>query len=115
MVPHKTARGVKAMSNLTVYEGIPHPFDKVSRKVIPQALKTLRLKPHRNFCRLGDLAAKVGWKHDALMNSLEEKRKTGNKFYFQTKKQLASCKAAATKQASGELKKITDALATYGY
>ena len=40
-----------------------------------QALKNLRLKNGRAFCRLGDLAKNVGWRHNDLIKRLEDKRK----------------------------------------
>jgi large subunit ribosomal protein L13Ae len=55
MMPHKTARGAAALDRLTTYEGCPHPFDMKKKQVVPEALKVLRLKPHRKFCMLGDL------------------------------------------------------------
>merc|ERR1712139_145075 len=74
MMPHKTARGAAAMDRLKGFEGIPHPYDKKKRMVIPHALKNLRLKPTRKFCKLGDLADQVGWSHQALVEKLEAKR-----------------------------------------
>ena len=47
MVPHKTERGKAAMKRLVTYEGIPPPYDKKKRMVVPAALKVLRLKPGR--------------------------------------------------------------------
>ncbi len=47
MVPHKTERGKAAMKRLQCFEGIPPPYDKKKRMVVPQALKVLRLKPGR--------------------------------------------------------------------
>lgn len=54
-IPHKTARGMAALERLKVFEGIPPPFDKVKRMVVPQALRVLRLKPGRKFCTVGRL------------------------------------------------------------
>lgn len=48
MVPHKTARGKDALSKLKCFEGIPAPYDKVKRVVVPSALRTLKLKPRRD-------------------------------------------------------------------
>merc|ERR1712026_87481 len=53
MVPHKTERGKDAMKRLQTFEGVPPPYDKKKRMVIPSALKVLRLKPGRKFCSLG--------------------------------------------------------------
>lgn len=39
MIPHKTKRGEAALSRLKVYEGIPPPYDKIKRMVVPDALK----------------------------------------------------------------------------
>jgi large subunit ribosomal protein L13Ae len=69
-----------------VFEGIPHPYDKIKRKVIPEALRYIRLRPGRKFCRVGDLATAFGWKHNALIASLETKRKTKAAAYYATKK-----------------------------
>merc|ERR1719213_1340741 len=86
MVPHKTARGAAALDRLKSFEGMPHPFDRKKRMVVPAALKVLRLKPERKFCRLGDMAREYGWKHDALIARLEGARKTRSNAYFQKKK-----------------------------
>ena len=71
MVPHKTKRGAEALGRLKVafiiislfwavynlycwllygkqvFEGIPPPYDKQKRMVVPSALRVLRLKPGR--------------------------------------------------------------------
>lgn len=39
MIPHKTKRGEAALARLKVYEGVPPPYDKMKRMVIPDALK----------------------------------------------------------------------------
>lgn len=39
MIPHKTKRGAAALARLQVFEGVPPPFDKKKRMVIPDALK----------------------------------------------------------------------------
>merc|ERR1719322_1361410 len=44
MIPHKTARGAAALERLKVFEGIPHPYDRKKRMVVPSCLKVLRLK-----------------------------------------------------------------------
>ena len=47
MLPHKTKRGAAALNHLKVFEGVPPPYDRVKRMVIPRALRVLRLKPDR--------------------------------------------------------------------
>lgn len=39
MIPHKTKRGAGALARLKAYEGVPPPYDKTKRMVIPDALK----------------------------------------------------------------------------
>jgi hypothetical protein len=59
MVPHKTPRGVAALERMKVFEGVPTPYDKVKRMVVPDALQPLRLQKGHKFCELGDLSASV--------------------------------------------------------
>ncbi len=61
MVPHKTQRGAAALERLKTFEGIPPPYDKVKRLVVPDALKVLRLQHGHKFCKLGDLASSVSF------------------------------------------------------
>lgn len=63
MVPHKTQRGAAALERLKTFEGVPPPYDKVKRMVVPDALKVLRLQHGHKFCKLGDLAASVSASH----------------------------------------------------
>eukprot|EP00884_Botryococcus_braunii_P014581 jgi/Botrbrau1/23123/Bobra.0243s0053.1 len=97
MVPHKTKRGAEALERMKAYEGIPPPYDKVKRLVIPDALKVLRLAHGHKFCKLGDLSALVGWKHQEAVATLEARRKElSAKFYAEKKAALAErAKAAA--------------------
>ncbi len=44
MLPHKTPRGAEALGRLKVFEGIPAPYDKVKRVVVPAALKVIRIR-----------------------------------------------------------------------
>ena len=67
MVPHKTPRGAAAMERLKVFEGVPPPYDKKKRMVVPQALRVLRLKPGRKFCTVGRLSHEVGWKYQDVV------------------------------------------------
>jgi large subunit ribosomal protein L13Ae len=61
MIPHKTTRGKEALERLKTYEGIPAPYDKMKRVVVPSALRVLKLKPRRavniNICLLNELEA----------------------------------------------------------
>merc|ERR1712156_1324996 len=73
MVPHKSERGKDAMKRLQTFEGVPPPYDKKKRMVIPSALKVLRLKAGRRFCSLGRLGHEVGWKYQDIVAALEAK------------------------------------------
>uniref|UniRef100_G3RVV2 Large ribosomal subunit protein uL13 n=1 Tax=Gorilla gorilla gorilla TaxID=9595 RepID=G3RVV2_GORGO len=50
MLTRKTKRGQAALDRLEVFDGIPPPYDKKKRMVVPAALKVVRLKPTRKFC-----------------------------------------------------------------
>ena len=115
MLPHKTARGTAALGRLRVFEGIPAPFDTQKRMVVPDAIRNLRLKPGRKFCRVGDLATVCGWKHNDLIATLEAKRKVKSAAFGATKKALVAVKAKATASVAKELEPINEKLAVYGY
>ena len=50
MLPHKTARGAAAIERLKLFEGVPPPYDRKKKMVVPEALRVLRLKPGRKYC-----------------------------------------------------------------
>ena len=67
MIPHKTARGAAAMQRLKTFEGIPPPYDRKKRVVVPQALRVLRLQPGRKYCTVGRLGHEFGWKYQDVI------------------------------------------------
>mmetsp|Transcript_8515 Transcript_8515/g.9613 ORF Transcript_8515/g.9613 Transcript_8515/m.9613 type:complete len:87 (+) Transcript_8515:3-263(+) len=81
------------------------------RMVIPSALKVLRLKPERRFCKLGDLSKEFGWKHQDLIGRLEDQRKVKALAYH--KKRMENVKAGqkAKKEVtvSDENRKVLEA------
>lgn len=99
MVPHKTARGAAALERMKVFDGMPAPYDKVKRVVVPHALRVLRLRPDRKFCTLGKVSSQVGWKYADVVERLEAKRKVKSFAYYQKKKQLMKLKAKAVAEA----------------
>jgi large subunit ribosomal protein L13Ae len=107
MMPHKTKRGQAALDRLKVFEGTPFPYDHMKRVVVPFALRVLRLKPGRKYCRLGDLASSVGWAHNGLIKKLENKRLTHSSAHYLRKKQLALLKKKAVENLSGQLGKAS--------
>lgn len=102
MVPHKTARGAAALERLKVFEGVPRPYDKVKRMVVPDALKVLRLQHGHKYVRLGDLATQVGWKHGEAVAELEAKRKVKSAAYYEAKKKLRALRTKAEAQVAGQ-------------
>ena len=60
MLPHKTPRGAAALERLKVFEGMPAPYDKVKRLVVPDALQALRLQHGHRYCKLKELSHSVG-------------------------------------------------------
>ncbi|KAL5259302.1 hypothetical protein ACHWQZ_G009667 [Mnemiopsis leidyi] len=95
MIPHKTQRGMEALNRLKVFEGIPAPYDKTKRMVIPSALRVLRLKPGRRYASVGRISREVGWKYGDIVDKLETKRKEKSAAYFEAKKKLNALKAKA--------------------
>ncbi|RMX36777.1 hypothetical protein pdam_00008961, partial [Pocillopora damicornis] len=88
MIPHKSKRGTEAMNRLKVYDGVPTPYDKEKRMVVPSALRVVRLKPGRKYCVLGRLSHEVGWKYKDVLETLEEKRKAKAAVYYEHKKKV---------------------------
>ena len=113
MLPHKTPKSAAALGRLKVFEGIPYPYDQKRRLVVPDALKVLRLKSHRKFHVLGDLAAKIGWTRKDLVSRLEEKRKVKAEKYYQGKQKKVKAREQARKHK--DLVKVNEELAKYGF
>mmetsp|Transcript_9852 Transcript_9852/g.30057 ORF Transcript_9852/g.30057 Transcript_9852/m.30057 type:complete len:199 (+) Transcript_9852:147-743(+) len=113
MIPHKTVRGAQAMERLKVFEGVPPPYDKTKRMVVPDALRVTRLAPGRKYCRLGRLSSEMGWKHEGVLSKLEDKRKTRSVAFYQRKKALKKLKNQATESA--DLGSVKEELAQLGY
>merc|ERR1711913_234920 len=107
MVPHKTERGKDAMKRLQTFEGVPPPYDKKKRMVIPSALKVLRLKPGRKFCSLGRLS------HDVI-ETLEAKRKVKAEDFHNRNVTKAKAVADAEKAVAAQTKPITEQIAAFG-
>ncbi|BBN01598.1 large subunit ribosomal protein L13Ae [Marchantia polymorpha subsp. ruderalis] len=115
MIPHKTKRGAAALERLKAFEGVPQPYDKMKRMVIPDALKVLRLQPGHKFCLLGRLSSEVGWHHYDIVKELEEKRKVKSKVFYERKKQLIALRKLAAKKADEQLTAGNEILAPISY
>lgn len=97
MLPHKLSRGADALGKLKVFEGIPFPYDQKKRMVIPDALRTLRLKARRNYCSLGDLASITGWTKAGIVADLEGKRKVKSEVFYNAKQKKVEARQNAAK------------------
>jgi large subunit ribosomal protein L13Ae len=53
MIPHKTKRGEAALARLKTYEGVPPPYDRTKRMVIPDALKYVLIR-YRDYVLIID-------------------------------------------------------------
>merc|ERR1712212_1060959 len=102
MIPHKTKRGMEALNRLKVFDGIPTPYDKQKRMVVPSALRVLKLKPGRKYCQIGRLSHETGWKYKGVIEALEEKRKAKDKVYYEAKKKALKLRAEAEAQIATE-------------
>jgi len=113
MVNHTTPRGAEALARLSTFEGIPAPYDKKKRVVVPSALRTMQLKSGRKYTVLSDLSHAYGWKHKELLKKLEDKRKVEAEAFYQKKKAQLALKRQAINEA--DLSEVNAELATYGY
>ncbi|TKA23858.1 60S ribosomal protein L16 [Salinomyces thailandicus] len=114
MMPHKTERGAKALERLKTFEGVPPPYDRKKRMVVPQALRVLRLKPGRKYCTVGRLGHEFGWKYQDIVARLEERRKVKGQAYYERKR--AARKMLQDAQANANVSQETrQQLESYGY
>ncbi|CAM9171566.1 unnamed protein product [Discosporangium mesarthrocarpum] len=113
MLPQKTVRGQEALSRLSCFEGIPAPYDKQKRMVVPNALQISRMAPGRSFCVLGRLSTEVGWPHGELIKKLESQRKIKSEAYYQEKKGAKQLLEKA--KAEADLSKVTPVLEQFGF
>merc|ERR1712195_238548 len=75
-----------AYQRIKAVDGMPSPFDKVKKMVVPAALRVTRLRPGRKFCTLKRLASETGWKYEGVVEKYEAKRKEKNAKWFEAKK-----------------------------
>jgi len=115
MLPHKSHRGKEALERLKVFEGIPAPYDKQKRKVVPVAMRVLCLKPRRKFCALGRLAHEVGWKYQDVIKKLEAKRKVKSGLRFDKKKAESKLRTKARENVKSKIEPYQKIISSYGY
>ncbi|ORZ08967.1 60S ribosomal protein L16 [Absidia repens] len=115
MVPHKTARGAAALDRVKLFEGVPPPYDRVKRVVVPDALRALKLKPGRKYTTIGRISHEVGWKYQDVVAKLEDKRKAKSAAYYQRKQALLAIQKKAVESKADAVKDINASLAAVGY
>ena len=103
MIPYKTARGEAAFNRLEVYEGVPAKYAKVSRLVIPQALRVVSITKTRPTTTLGKLATTMGWKYSTVVEHLETKRKEASNARWETVKAEQAKRERAIAAANKQL------------
>ncbi|KAK7078787.1 60S ribosomal protein L13A [Halocaridina rubra] len=115
MLPIKTTRGRKALKNLRSFEGIPRPYDHVSRQVVPDAMRINRLKPGRKFCMLGMVAHEVGWNYQKVVATLETRRKVKALIHRKKKAKLSELKKIASKRVAKAIEPYNKVIVSYGH
>merc|ERR1712098_600585 len=115
MLPHKTARGKDALGRLKVFEGIPPPYDKKKRMVVPSALRVLKMHPTRKYCSLNRLSHEVGWKYQGVVATLEAKRKVKSKEFYDRKRQMMKLREQAKKNVAKQIEPYQKIMTSMGY
>ncbi|RZC31944.1 60S ribosomal protein L13a [Asbolus verrucosus] len=115
MLPHKTERGKQALRRLKTYEGIPPPYDRRKRVVVPGALRVICLKPGRKFCHVGRLSHEVGWKYQSVVRTLESKRKVKAVLSIRKRDKLKKLTKEASAKVAKQVAPFTAVINSYGY
>jgi len=115
MLPHKMSRGQQALDRMRVFEGIPPPFDKLKRVVVPSALRVLRLNPRRKYCELTRLSSEVGWKYAKVIDALEAKRKVKSKRRWTRKRSAEALRTKTHKEVAAKLERFDKVIKQFGH
>ncbi|XP_044268657.1 60S ribosomal protein L13a [Tribolium madens] len=115
MLPHKTERGKQALRRLKTYEGVPPPYDRRKRVVVPGALRVICLKPGRKFCHVGRLSHEVGWKYQSVVRTLESKRKVKAVLSIRKRDKLKKLTKEASAKVTKQVAPFTAVINSYGY
>ncbi|CAH0558033.1 unnamed protein product [Brassicogethes aeneus] len=115
MLPHKSERGKQALRNLKAYEGIPPPYDRRKRVVVPGALRVICLKPGRKFCHVGRLSHEVGWKYQSVVRTLESKRKVKAVLSIRKRDKLKKITKKAGEKVAKQVAPFSAVINSYGY
>merc|ERR1712149_96725 len=103
----KPSRGQAAFKNLKAFEGIPAPYDKMSRAIMPAAF--------REFAPVGRLAHETGWKYQDVIATLEAKRKAKAGLYWENKQRKVALRKQAIANVASKTAAIDAQLQELGY
>mmetsp|Transcript_2321 Transcript_2321/g.3292 ORF Transcript_2321/g.3292 Transcript_2321/m.3292 type:complete len:205 (-) Transcript_2321:133-747(-) len=115
MIPHKTHRGALAMDRLKCCVGIPKPYDKIKRVVVPSALRVTHLRPGRKFTVLGELCQNAGWKYGDVVERLEAKRAVRASAYHNRKTAEERLRKKAVAKAEKKIAEQAKVLESFHY
>merc|ERR1711939_515137 len=100
ILPHVWYRGSAAFQRVKAVEGIPDPFDKLKKVVVPDALRVTRLKPGRKYTDLGKLAAELGWGYSDVVPQFEDRRRAESAEWYEQRKKSKAAFAKAQQAAA---------------
>ncbi|EDW38640.1 GL18205 [Drosophila persimilis] len=107
IIPHKTKRGQAALARLRVFDGIPSPYAKRRRVVVPIAMRVVTLRSDRKYCQVGRLSHEVGWHYLDVIKSLERNRKAKLRVKLKHNRELKKLTVQARENIAKELGPLT--------
>jgi large subunit ribosomal protein L13Ae len=114
MIPHKTPKGAAAIGRLKCFDGVPLTYNAKKKLVVPDALKSVRLRPRSKYCNIGDIAKECGWTKSELLADLETKRTTKNREWYLRKVKTIKNRKNILKTNS-QIQAVNNELANYGF
>ena len=87
----------------------------MERKVVPEALRVLRLRPDRRYTTLNRLSHEMGWRYQGVIAKLEKKRKIRAAAHYEKQKAASKLRLQAEKNVNDQVASSNKLLATYGY
>jgi large subunit ribosomal protein L13Ae len=114
MLPHKTPKGAAALGRLKCFDGVPLSLNAKKRLVVPDALRSVRLRPRSKYCNVGDIAKECGWTKNELIESLEAKRVTKNREWYLRRVKTVKNRNNVMK-TNKAIADVNKELANYGY
>nr|UXY86869.1 60S ribosomal protein L13A [Cryptomonas paramecium] len=82
MLPYKIKKGLKALLNLRVYDGVPYLFSNIKKFVIPENLRVLKLSKNCKYCDIKDISFEIGWKNYDIVQKINNEDRLKNRLYY---------------------------------